>query len=108
MIKDDFLVWLGAQYGVQPREPLEVTPELLADIFMRLGLVTKHAVEPPPRNYSMPCPVCRAVPHRECEGRAKNDPHPQRMQVEWAMQLSDLEDRIEVLEQRLRDEEDQE
>jgi len=113
MTKEDFINQITEQYGdrwgaMSPDAVLPLTAKGLAHILEKMGLLTEELIIPPPLSYSAKCPVCNAVPHRECEGRTQSNPHPQRRELEWVMQLSDLEDRIELLERRAAEDDDAE
>lgn len=125
MTRDEFMDLLGEKFGDRwgPRAPdavLPLTANSLADMLEKLGLLTEKPQRlisfppgsrlisfPPGSNYSLKCPVCGAMPHKPCEGRTKADPHPERCELEWQMQFSDLEDRLELLERRAAEEDDE-
>lgn len=88
----------GGTYG--EIEELRITPAMLIDVIDMLGLLTKEEL---PRHmvYSMPlCPVCNAKPNQPCEG-VPNGMHQQRRDLGFMLDWSDLEDRVECLEQKV-------
>lgn len=88
----------GGTYG--EIEELRITPSMLIDVIDMLGLLTKEEL-PKYVQYSMPrCPVCDARPNQPCEV-VPNGMHQARRDLGFMHEVSDLEDRIECLEQKV-------